>query len=78
MRDFERNFCESDSLLDDWNDSDGDDSPLVYKSKFPCTYESVTVTSWTKKLSKIIKRNTTIAVFVTRTIKTRTVWSNTR
>ena len=30
MRDFERNFCESDSLLDDWHDSDGDDSPLIY------------------------------------------------
>ena len=39
MRDFERSFCESDSLLDDWHDSDNDDSPLVYKSKFLCTYE---------------------------------------
>ena len=30
MRDFERKFCESDSLLDGWNDNDGDDSPYVY------------------------------------------------
>ena len=30
MRDFERNFCESDSLLDDWHDNDGDDSPLIH------------------------------------------------
>ena len=79
MRDFERSFCERDSLLDGWNDSDGDNSPLIYKSKFPCICESVTVASWTKKLSKIInRRNTTIALFVTRTIKTRTVCSNTR
>lgn len=30
MRDFERNFCESDSLLDDWHDSDSDDCPLIH------------------------------------------------
>ena len=24
MQDLERSFCEHDSLLDDWNDSDGD------------------------------------------------------
>ena len=30
MRDFERKFCESDSLLNGWNDSDGDDPPFVY------------------------------------------------
>ena len=30
MRDFERNLCESDSLLDDRHDSDGDNSPLIY------------------------------------------------
>ena len=30
MRDFERNFCESDSLLEDWHVNDGDDSPLIH------------------------------------------------
>ena len=30
IRDFELNFCESDSLLHDWHDSDGDDSPLIH------------------------------------------------
>ena len=30
MREFERKFCESDSLLDDCHDSDGDDSPFIH------------------------------------------------
>ena len=42
MRDLERSFCERDSLLDDWHDSNGDDSPLIYKSKFLCTYRKCT------------------------------------
>ena len=30
MRNFERKFCESTFSLDDWHDSNGDDSPLIY------------------------------------------------
>ena len=42
MRNFGRSLRERDSLLDDWHDSNVDDSLLIYKSKFPCTYEQCT------------------------------------